>query len=169
MSRVRVNKVKLILIILITINKLCRGHQWLLFLAGSRGHRHHHYPWIRGHLLWWLLDLLPLLLVSSGGGFSVHLLTPMTHSEWTTGQGRGLTECISHSQVFDRAMVFFSIGGQTYSPEPVRFNYMRDPNMEHARDVTIKLHHRIGRYVKVHLFFAMKWILLSEVSFVSSK
>lgn len=76
MSRVRVNKVKLILIILITINKLCRGHQRLLFLAGSRGHRHHHYPWIRGHLLWWLLDLLPLLLVSKWR----RLFSPRTYS-----------------------------------------------------------------------------------------
>lgn len=46
---------------------------------------------------------------------------------------------------------------------------MPDTVMEHARDVTIKLHHRIGKYVQVHLYFALRWIMLSEVTFVSSK
>lgn len=41
--------------------------------------------------------------------------------------------------------------------------------MEHARDVTIKLHHRMGKYVQVHLNFALRWIMLSEVSFVSGR
>lgn len=41
--------------------------------------------------------------------------------------------------------------------------------MEHARDVTIKLHHRVGRYVQLQLYFASKWIMLSEVSFISGK
>lgn len=46
---------------------------------------------------------------------------------------------------------------------------MPDPVMEHARDVTIKLHHRIGRYVQLQLYFASKWIMLSEISFISGK
>lgn len=46
---------------------------------------------------------------------------------------------------------------------------MPDIIMEHARDVTVKLHHRIGRYLQVHLYFALKWIMLSEVSFISGK
>ena len=41
--------------------------------------------------------------------------------------------------------------------------------MENARDVTIKLHHRIGKYVQVHLYFALRWIMLSEVTFVTGK
>lgn len=44
---------------------------------------------------------------------------------------------------------------------------MPDPVMEHARDVTIKLHHRVGRYVQLQLYFASKWIMLSEVSLIS--
>ncbi|XP_037031217.1 discoidin domain-containing receptor 2 isoform X2 [Bradysia coprophila] len=64
--------------------------------------------------------------------------------------------------------VFFSIGGQHFNGEPVHFSYMPDTIMEHARDVTIKLHHRIGKYLQVHLYFALRWIMLSEVSFVSS-
>lgn len=72
-------------------------------------------------------------------------------------------------QVFLQAKVYFSIGGQHFSSEPVQFSYMPDAIMESARDVTIKLHHRIGRYIQVHLYFAMRWIMLSEISFVSSK
>lgn len=46
---------------------------------------------------------------------------------------------------------------------------MPDTVMEHARDVTIKLHHRVGRFVQIQLYFASKWIMLSEVSFISGK
>ncbi|KXJ80071.1 hypothetical protein RP20_CCG026715 [Aedes albopictus] len=69
-------------------------------------------------------------------------------------------------QVFLQAKVYFSIGGQHFSSEPVQFSYMPDAIMESARDVTIKLHHRIGRYIQVHLYFAMRWIMLSEISFI---
>lgn len=67
------------------------------------------------------------------------------------------------------AKVFFSIGGQHFNGEPVHFSYMPDQIMEHARDVTIKLHHRIGKFVQIHLYFAARWIMLSEISFSSSK
>lgn len=79
---------------------------------------------------------------------------------------------IHHSlsqQVFSLAKAYFSIGGQYYNGEPVHFAYMPDPIMEHARDVTIKLHHRIGRFVQLQLYFASKWIMLSEVSFISGE
>uniref|UniRef100_A0A8W7PB79 Protein kinase domain-containing protein n=2 Tax=gambiae species complex TaxID=44542 RepID=A0A8W7PB79_ANOCL len=70
-------------------------------------------------------------------------------------------------QVFVHAKVFFSIGGQHFTGEPVQFSYMPDTVMENARDVTIKLHHRVGRYVQIHLYFALRWIMLSEISFNS--
>lgn len=76
---------------------------------------------------------------------------------------------ILYVQVFVHAKVFFSIGGQYFNGEPVHFSYMPDTVMEHARDVTIKLHHRIGRYVQVHLYFALRWIMLSEVTFITGK
>lgn len=72
-------------------------------------------------------------------------------------------------KVFVHAKVFFSIGGQHFNGEPVHFSYMPDTIMEHARDVTIKLHHRIGKFVQIHLYFAARWIMLSEVSFISGK
>uniref|UniRef100_A0A182VTI9 Discoidin domain-containing protein n=1 Tax=Anopheles minimus TaxID=112268 RepID=A0A182VTI9_9DIPT len=71
-------------------------------------------------------------------------------------------------QVFVHAKVFFSIGGQHFTGEPVQFSYMPDTVMENARDVTIKLHHRVGRYVQIHLYFALRWIMLSEISFTSA-
>jgi len=46
---------------------------------------------------------------------------------------------------------------------------MPDTIMDHARDVTIKLHHRVGKYLKINLYFAVKWIMLSEISFISGK
>ncbi|XP_043947525.1 uncharacterized protein LOC108024892 isoform X2 [Drosophila biarmipes] len=70
-------------------------------------------------------------------------------------------------QVFMHAKVFFSVGGRYFSGEPVQFSYMPDTIMDHARDVTIKLHHRVGKYLKINLYFAVKWIMLSEISFIS--
>ncbi|XP_055385596.1 discoidin domain-containing receptor 2-like isoform X2 [Condylostylus longicornis] len=70
-------------------------------------------------------------------------------------------------QVFVHAKVFFSIGGKHFIGEPVQFSYMPDTILDHARDVTIKLHHRIGRYLQIHLYFALRWIMLSEISFIS--
>jgi discoidin domain receptor family member 2 len=41
--------------------------------------------------------------------------------------------------------------------------------IERARNVTVKLHSRIGKYVKLQLWFAAKWIMLSEISFDSGR
>ncbi|KAH8325709.1 hypothetical protein KR067_004847 [Drosophila pandora] len=70
-------------------------------------------------------------------------------------------------QVFVHAKVFFSLGGQKFTREPVQFSYMPDQVLDHARDVTIKLHNRIGRYVRLHLYFAARWMMLSEITFIS--
>ncbi|KAK6628865.1 hypothetical protein RUM43_002682 [Polyplax serrata] len=70
-------------------------------------------------------------------------------------------------QVFSRAQVYFSNGGKRFSSIPVSYSYIPDLVMEHARNVTIKLHHRLGRFVKLELYFANRWILISEVRFDS--
>ncbi|OQV17830.1 Discoidin domain-containing receptor 2 [Hypsibius exemplaris] len=70
-------------------------------------------------------------------------------------------------QVFATASIYYSIGGKYYIGEPVQFSYTPDTVMEKARNITIKLDHRIGRYVKVILTFASRWMLISEVSFES--
>ncbi|KAJ9582371.1 hypothetical protein L9F63_003298, partial [Diploptera punctata] len=77
-------------------------------------------------------------------------------------------DCVTTSvPVFSHAKVHFSIGGHQFIGEPVFFSYMPDLIMEHARNVTIKLHNRVGRYLRLQLYFAAKWIMVSEVSFDS--
>ncbi|XP_061396088.1 discoidin domain-containing receptor 2-like, partial [Musca vetustissima] len=75
---------------------------------------------------------------------------------------------IKDVQVFVHAKVFFSIGGRQYIGEPVQFSYMPDVVLDHARDVTIKLHHRLGKYLQLHLYFAARWLMLSEITFISA-
>lgn len=80
-----------------------------------------------------------------------------------------------HLQVFSQAKVFFGIGVRQYLGEPVQFSYSSQleaaspPAPEHARDVTIKLHHRLGRYLQLQFFLATRWLLLSEITFISGK
>lgn len=44
---------------------------------------------------------------------------------------------------------------------------MEDKIFESSRNITIKLHHRIGKFVKLQLYFSSKWIMLSEIVFDS--
>lgn len=69
-------------------------------------------------------------------------------------------------QVFSHAKVYLSVF-DSQRLEPVVFSYVADQLMEHSRDVTIKLHQRLGRFLRLHLYFAASWLLLSEVSFDS--
>lgn len=46
---------------------------------------------------------------------------------------------------------------------------MRDTVMEYARNVLVPIPHRIGKYIKVQLYFDARWLMLSEVQFGSSK
>ncbi|KAG8185321.1 hypothetical protein JTE90_013012 [Oedothorax gibbosus] len=71
-------------------------------------------------------------------------------------------------QVFSSAKIWFSVGGKYFhGQQPVQFSYMADLFFEHSRNVTIFLHHGVGRVLKVELHFAARWMLLSEVSFDS--
>ncbi|KAF4518474.1 hypothetical protein B566_EDAN006479 [Ephemera danica] len=73
------------------------------------------------------------------------------------------------AQVFSRAKVMFSVGGQFYNGRPLSFSYMPDRVLEEARNVSIHLHGRLGRFVKLQLWFAAKWIMISEVTFESGQ
>ncbi|CAH2216613.1 jg22838, partial [Pararge aegeria aegeria] len=70
-------------------------------------------------------------------------------------------------QVFSEAIVTFSIGGRHFQDEPIRYTNVRDNIFENSRNVTIKLHHRIGKWVRIQLHFSARWILISEVVFDS--
>lgn len=72
-------------------------------------------------------------------------------------------------QVFSHAKAYFSVGGEHFFPEPVSYTYPADTIMPEARNVTVKLHHRTGRFLKLQLFFANKWMMISEISFESRK
>lgn len=73
-------------------------------------------------------------------------------------------------QVFSRARVLFSVGGKYYHEQPaVEYEYVVDRIFEHARNVTIKLHNAAAKYVKLQLYFALRWILISEAAFDSGK
>ncbi|GIY47959.1 discoidin domain-containing receptor 2 [Caerostris darwini] len=70
-------------------------------------------------------------------------------------------------QVFSSARIWFSVGGRHFLGRAVHFSYMPDLFFERARNVTVLLHHGVGRALKVELHFAAPWMLLSEVGFDS--
>lgn len=63
----------------------------------------------------------------------------------------------------------FSVGGRYFVGEPISYTYIEDRIFENSRNISIKLHHRIGRFVKLQLHFAAKWIMISEVTFDSGR
>lgn len=71
-------------------------------------------------------------------------------------------------QVFSSATVQFSVGGKIYKGEPITYDYMEDCIFETPHNISIKLHHRVGRFVKLQLHFANRWMLLSEITFDST-
>ncbi|KAL0101425.1 hypothetical protein PUN28_018925 [Cardiocondyla obscurior] len=70
-------------------------------------------------------------------------------------------------QVFSQIDILFSIGGKYYTGEPITYTYMEDKIFETSRNITIKLHHRVGKFVKLRLYFSDRWIMVSEVTFDS--
>lgn len=71
-------------------------------------------------------------------------------------------------RVFAEARVFFSVTGKKYMDEPITYNYIEDLIFETPRNVSIKLHHRVGKMVKIQLHFASRWMLVSEITFESA-
>ncbi|KAJ9584504.1 hypothetical protein L9F63_021158, partial [Diploptera punctata] len=72
-------------------------------------------------------------------------------------------------QVFSEARIFFSLDGERYQQTPLYFK-PQTPSDEGgaARNVTIPLQNRVGRYVRLELDFASRWLLLSEIYFDSA-
>lgn len=67
------------------------------------------------------------------------------------------------------AEVWFSLDGERFQRIPVRVALPSDRSRESSRNVTVSLRSRSARFVRIRLFFADKWILLSEVSFESGR
>ncbi|XP_018576319.1 epithelial discoidin domain-containing receptor 1-like, partial [Anoplophora glabripennis] len=70
-------------------------------------------------------------------------------------------------QVFSLAEIWFSLDGERYQSNPIRTVIPADRMRESARNITIQLRGRPAKFIRLKLFFADKWILLSEVSFES--
>ena len=69
-------------------------------------------------------------------------------------------------RVFEMARIEFSVTGNIYS-SLVEYKYFRDIMIEYPRYVVIPLEHKIGKFVRVRLYFDAKWIMISEVQFDS--
>jgi discoidin domain receptor family protein 2 len=80
------------------------------------------------------------------------------------------------------ARVFFSLDGERYQQTPLYFsleassgdNWYRSTTQLKdlggaARNVTIPLQNRVGRFLRLELGFASKWLLLSELYFDSGE
>jgi discoidin domain receptor family protein 2 len=80
------------------------------------------------------------------------------------------------------ARIFFSLDGERYQQTPLYFSLVtnsEDDWYHHtsllkdsgsaARNITIPLQNRVGRFVRLELDFASKWLLLSEVYFDSGE
>jgi discoidin domain receptor family protein 2 len=80
------------------------------------------------------------------------------------------------------ARIFFSLDGERYQQTPLYFSLdmrseddwsHRPPLLKDsgdvARNVTIPLQNRVGRFVRLELDFVSKWLLLSEVYFDSGE
>ncbi|CAL4141734.1 unnamed protein product, partial [Meganyctiphanes norvegica] len=72
------------------------------------------------------------------------------------------------TQVFSHAVISFSIGGEYFTAQSeVNYVYAADRIFDNARNVNIKLDNIPAKFIKVELFFALRWIMISEVAFVS--
>ncbi|CAL4145492.1 unnamed protein product [Meganyctiphanes norvegica] len=72
------------------------------------------------------------------------------------------------TQVFSHAVISFSIGGEYFTAHPeVYYEYVPDRIFDNARNITIKLENIPAKFIKIELFFALRWIMISDVAFVS--
>ena len=69
-------------------------------------------------------------------------------------------------RVFRSARITFSGAGAV---PPVEYGYLRDAVMEYARTVIIPLENRVGNEVRLRLYFDARWMMISEIQFVSGE
>lgn len=70
--------------------------------------------------------------------------------------------------IFKRILVSFSVGGKAFSPESVKFSHARD-KVESARRVLVPIPYRLGQLVQLLLYFDSKWMMISEIRFLSGR
>ncbi|XP_052789716.1 discoidin domain-containing receptor 2-like isoform X2 [Mya arenaria] len=105
---------------------------------------------------------------STAGAAPVELIfmfeTPRNFSSVTINSNNYFSKNI---RVFNQAKIYFSIGGKFYPNTPVVYDYIRDTAFETSRDVEIDLQYNVGKFVKIMLYYDVKWIMISEVEFGS--
>ena len=100
--------------------------------------------------------------------------------DFTFGQLRTFSRVDIHTnnlfskdiRIFARAKIYFSNEeGKFGDDRAVDFQWTEEANAasEKARNVTIGLEGEHGRFIMMHLYFASKWILISEVTFTSGE
>lgn len=72
-------------------------------------------------------------------------------------------------QLFKEAEVYFSLEGERWQEDYVSHEPKQDRVSEHARIVHIDLQNRTAKHIMMKLRFQHEWILISEVTFKSSK
>lgn len=72
-------------------------------------------------------------------------------------------------KAFRRAEVYFSLGGKRYLSPPIVFVPEPDDLVEFGRHITIPLPNSVGQFAKIRLFFAARWLMISELRIDSSK
>ena len=72
-------------------------------------------------------------------------------------------------RVFRRALLHFGATSRGYQARPVVYDFMRETFIEFARNVIVPVPHRVGRFVRVELYFDAKWMMISEVRFDSGR
>ncbi|CAG5136400.1 unnamed protein product, partial [Candidula unifasciata] len=90
---------------------------------------------------------------------------------------RNFSQVVIHSnnhytkdvRIFRHAEIFYSIGGLYFPPQSTKVNFQQDDYFENARPVFLRMQNKIGRYVRIDLYFQAKWIMISEVSFTSTE
>ena len=70
-------------------------------------------------------------------------------------------------QAFSQMLAYFSADGLTYHPQYVKV-VNKEPLVSYkSQNITLSLAKRIGRFVKLEVYFDNKWLLISEVNFKS--
>ena len=70
-------------------------------------------------------------------------------------------------QPFSQMLAYFSTDGLTYHPQYVKVVNKQLSLSRQTQNITLSLAQRVGRFVKLELYFDNKWLLVSEVSFSS--
>lgn len=70
-------------------------------------------------------------------------------------------------QPFSQMLAYFSADGLTYHAQYVKVVNKEPLAFDQAQNITLSLAQRVGRFVKIELYFDNKWLLISEVNFRS--